>query len=301
MRSDVRAMRSLMLIALGVAVALSPADAQQRTRVRVIDTLRLQLDSARPLIVQYVNRRARLGVVVETSARATDSIGAYISAVVPGGPAARAGIESGDIVVRLDGTPLVERQQARVQRGESVPGLRLIELAAKLDPDDTVEVVLRRGKTNRTVTLVTEAEPFRFVRTPEGGFAYAFGDSAAGWEGARALESVLRRFDERYFEELREPLRGDLARGTFRMLELAPVNPALGSYFGTSEGILVVNVSERSSLNLKPGDVILTVDGRQPSSPGHLLRILRTYERGEAVKLEIMRDRRRTTVTGRAE
>jgi hypothetical protein len=82
-------------------------------------------------------------------------------------------------------------------------------------------------------------------------------------------------------------------------LELAPLNPDLGRYFGTTDGILVISLPPESGLGLKGGDVILAVDSRAPSSPAQLLRILRSYEQGQEIKFEIMRDKRRLVVVGK--
>jgi len=82
-------------------------------------------------------------------------------------------------------------------------------------------------------------------------------------------------------------------------LELAPLNPDLGQYFGASSGVLVVSAPKDSELGLKGGDVVLAVDGRKPASPSQLLRILRSYERGEKFKIEVLRKQKRETVTGR--
>jgi S1-C subfamily serine protease len=82
-------------------------------------------------------------------------------------------------------------------------------------------------------------------------------------------------------------------------LELAPLNPDLGRYFGATEGILVISVPKGSELGLKGGDVVLAVDGRKPTTPSRLLRIMRSYDRGESFKLEILRNGKRETVTGR--
>ena len=54
-----------------------------------------------------MTRRARLGIKVNLQARASDSIGAYVEGVTPGGPAAKAGLEAGDVITKLDGTSLV--------------------------------------------------------------------------------------------------------------------------------------------------------------------------------------------------
>jgi S1-C subfamily serine protease len=83
-------------------------------------------------------------------------------------------------------------------------------------------------------------------------------------------------------------------------LELAPLNPDLGRYFGATEGILVISAPKDAELGLKGGDVVLSVDGRKPANPSHLLRIMRSYDRGESFKLEILRNGKRETVTGRA-
>ncbi len=83
------------------------------------------------------SRRARLGISVNLRARDTDSIGALVSSVTPNGPAAKAGIRSGDVIIKLAGTSLLDGQ-ARTNIDDSAPGLRLTELAARLEPNDTI-------------------------------------------------------------------------------------------------------------------------------------------------------------------
>ena len=42
---------------------------------------------------------------------------------------------------------------------------------------------------------------------------------------------------------------------------------------------------------------ILSIDGRKPTSVAHAMRILGSYESGEELKIEIMRDERKRTIT----
>ena len=90
-----------------------------------------------------------------------------------------------------------------------------------------------------------------------------------------------------------------LARSPLARLELAPLNPDLGQYFGATDGVLVISAPADSALGLKGGDVVLAVDGRKPAGPSHLLRILRSYETGESFKLDILRSHKRETLTAR--
>src|SRR5207247_7007871 len=79
-------------------------------------------------------------------------------------------------------------------------------------------------------------------------------------------------------------------------LERASLNADLGEYFGTRDGVLVVRAPADSGLPLKGGDVILSIGGRKPTSPTHAMRILRSYDEGETVSVEIMRKQKRMTL-----
>lgn len=237
-------------------------------------------------VMQFLmSRRARLGLKVNLRARESDSVGAYVDAVTPNGPAAKAGMQSGDVITKVDGKSVLAGGPA-VSRDdrESLPGLRLIELAATLEPNDTVPVEFRRGKDRKTVSVVTADEPnvvFRGGR-PDGP-AFAFRYSPNG--------RMTMPLDE-----------GDmpfLYGSPLAHLELAPLNPDLGRYFGATTGVLVISVPSGSELGLKGGDVVLAVDGRAPESPSHLLRILRSYDDAESFKAEVLRNRKRVSVEGR--
>ena len=61
--------------------------------------------------------------------------------------------------------------------------------------------------------------------------------------------------------------------------------------------MLVVKASEDSLLPLKSGDVIVSIGDRKPTSPAQAMRILRSYDAGETVNIEIMRHQKRQTVS----
>jgi S1-C subfamily serine protease len=282
-----QALIGALLAAGGLAVAAPSARAQE--------TEILRLDRGPELMRIMLDRRARLGIKVNLRARETDSIGAYVDAVTPGGPADQAGIRSGDVITRLGGKSVLAGGAAEGDDREgrrSLPGLRLIELAARLEPGDTVAVEYRRGKDRRTASVVTADEPE--VVTRDGG-GYGFG--YVGPDRVRPRPLPVGELMERF--EAAGPHWQFFSGSPLGRLELAPLNPDLGRYFGTEEGVLVVSAPRDSALGLRGGDVVLRVDGREPSSPSHLLRILRSYESGETFKLDIVRDRKKETVTAR--
>ncbi|MBK8005078.1 MAG: PDZ domain-containing protein [Gemmatimonadetes bacterium] len=83
-------------------------------------------------------------------------------------------------------------------------------------------------------------------------------------------------------------------------LKLAELNPDLGEYFGTREGVLVLEAPKDSSSALRAGDVILSIDGRAVKTDEQAQRIFRSYADGETAKLEVMRKQRKLTVTWKA-
>jgi S1-C subfamily serine protease len=83
----------------------------------------------------------------------------------------------------------------------------------------------------------------------------------------------------------------------WRDLRLAAVNPELGAYFGVSDGVLVLNAPQDGEPPLKAGDVIVRIGDRAPRSPTEAARLLRTYDPGQKIAIEVMRQKQLQTLT----
>jgi S1-C subfamily serine protease len=173
--------------------------------------------------------------------------------VSPGGPAAEAGIHVGDVIVAVNGTELKGDEPAR----------QVVRIMRDVKPDVSVQLrVLRDGKTRE---LSVTARPGPAVLASVHGLSDLGFGPFPEWHGALMLHGPLMD------------------------MELATLTSRLGSYFGSDKGVLVVRAPADGALKLEDGDVILAIDGRQPTSGSHATRILSSYQPGEKLTLRIIR------------
>lgn len=262
--------RKLTIAALAVFTLWPAAPSAQEQAPRARSRPRVRVEAG-PYAFAFDNR-GRIGVIVDTRADTTrDKVGARIEGITPGGPADKAGLKAGDVITRFNTTAL--GGATAEDEVDSGPGMKLIDLARALDPGDTVRVEYRRGNESRRATLVAEDLDGGYWRVP-----------GPGAPRMRRMPPGLGAFEFSFGS----PWGG---------IELVNLNPDLGDYFGTREGLLVVSAPHDSSLTLKGGDVITTIGGRKPSSPTQAMKILRSYDPGDTVSINVLRKRNRVTVT----
>lgn len=228
----------------------------------------------------------QMGVYLNTERKpVTDSIGVVLNSVVEDGPAYEAGLREGDIITVANG-----EQLARSGRGGTSPANKLIRIKDDLEEGDTLQVEYRRGAT-------THAADIEVRYLDNNNFTFAM----ENYTGA------LREFAVPDITVVPRSLGGTISVGTsyagglslLGMLdvELIELNADLGWYFGVEEGLLIVRAPDDDrDLDLRGGDVIVSVDGRTPNSQTQLMRILRSYEEGETMQLSIMRQREPMTI-----
>ncbi len=206
---------------------------------------------------ESMGRRAMLGLSPEDAER-----GVRVAGVSPGGPAAQAGVEVGDLILKIGDAALADRR-GRSGKGRS-PTELLLEQMGEVDPGDSVTLTLERDGGEREVTLQPR-ETSAFVY---------FGP------GKPAFPSMPR-------------FAGMFGTNPWSNMQLVTLTPELGSYFGTDTGILVVRGPDSDALGLRDGDVILDIGGRVPTTPEHAIRILGSFEIGETLNINVMRRQQR--------
>ena len=276
-------MKTLLCVALAAAVTL-PALAQPTEKEEA--ELEAQLEAARekleeaarevaelsgqltgPVMEDFliarpdISRRAMLGIAMDNSDNPKG--GVHVESVTPSGPASAAGLKGGDVIVSIDGKNL--------RNTDKPSGAVLVAHLKTVKPGDKVKVeYLREGKT-RTAEITTKAmERAHFMALPPPGHL----DPVPGVPGVPFTMAF----------------RGPGAQ--FRDMELVTLTPKLGRYFGTDKGVLVIRAPRSADFKLEEGDVIVDIDGRAPQNGAHALRILRSYQPGEKVTLNVLRDRK---------
>jgi len=204
--------------------------------------------------------------------------GAYVESLSSGGPAEKAGIRTGDVIVEFDGVRV--RSSAELQR-----------LVQETPVGRSVKVGLVRGGKRMEVAVTTDTNPnardFSFrIPTPE---------------SPRVVPPLWRDPPTRdwyYFfpPSTRRPFA--LAPGRLG-IGLQELTPQLAEYFRTKEGVLVSSVgdgSPASKAGIKAGDIITSIDGRAVTRGEDVTSAVRAKRAGEEVALGILRDGKPLTI-----
>ena len=268
-------------IAAGAAALVAPGVSAQPTAPR----------AAR--VVDVMGSGGRIGVSIRDveagkSGPGAPAAGVLVEDVVEEGPAARAGLRKGDVVVEFDGERVRSaRQFARLV--QETPAGRSVGVA-----------VLRDGQ--RTTLQIEVGEGGRFGVE---GFEHFAELGRAMAERVRPVVPVPPTppappappagwFDERF---------GRSGGGRLGV-SVAALSPQLADYFGVKEGVLVTAVTERSAgadAGLKAGDVIRSVNGAAIDDPAELRRRTAALGSGEEFTIEVTRDRKALTLKGKAD
>jgi len=233
-----------------------------------------------PRIAQIEQRFAfaskpRLGVTIESSEEPGAVEGVTILGVSPGSAASDAGLRSGDILTAVNDENLGAESCKKAN-------MRLLDFMDAVEEGDTLTVeYLRDGKAGSV-----EIEP-RIV--DDRAFAWVGKD---GHEFTMPAMPAVPEMVEQFKMEFRFPWAGT----GLGELELVELNEGLGRYFGTDSGLLVVAAPKSDAFDLQDGDVIQSIDGREPKDVRHAMRILASYQAGERLELGIMRDKKKVTI-----
>lgn len=243
------------LLAILLCVAAVPAGAQPAPPPAGADPVAARALPARAVLGIGLADPATIGATLKVD-------GPVIASLVPGGAAASAGLEAGDVLLSINGEPLAADGPAAANR-------RLVRFMESVNPGEELTLQYRRGTAKpATVRLVALAAPI----LPTAAARAMPGHCPMHADGA--------------------PHHGGRHGPPAGGLRLADLTPGLGRYFGADAGVLVLRAAPDDAFGLQDGDVIRRIGGRTPTDQRHARRILASYAPGEAVVIDILRDRR---------
>ncbi len=260
-----------LILAVGAGAALAKkADAEQ--------------DAWLGVVLQDVHRDMAKALELD------DVRGALISGVDEESPAAEAGIEDGDVVIAIEGEEVADADD-------------LVRLIGEREPGDKVEVVVLRDGERRKMKVVLGEKPERAVRR----YIIRSDDDDQVYEWYGHGED----FDPEHFGEDFEDIDVYVGKGGEELMKmkmsggwlgvrLQNLGPQLGEYFDVKDGhgALVGEVVEDSpaaEAGLRAGDVIIEVAGEKTDGPGAVTRAVRKREKGDEVKIVVVRKGREKT------
>jgi S1-C subfamily serine protease len=217
--------------------------------------------------------RPRIGITIDGNDEGEPVEGVAVQGVTPGSPADDAGLRAKDVITSVNGESLTADSSMAANK-------ILLEFMAGVEEGDALELEYLRNGNVGSVELLTKIVDTHAFWAP--------GDGDMHIESIPGLSNIVREFK---FE-------GGFpwVSSGWGSMELVALNAGLGKYFGTDSGLLVVSAPKSEEFELQDGDVIQTIDGREPSDVRHAMRILSSYQSGEKLELGIMRDQKKRTL-----
>jgi len=253
-------------------------DAEVRMEIAAREVAELTQERL-PQMMQFTRRieisnTPRIGITIDGVEKSGSVEGVEIGGVTPESAADDAGLHAGDIITGVNG----ESMSAESSQDANKQLLKFMQGVA--EGDELTVDYLRDGKAASVELSPRVMEMHAFAWAPDGQNLHI--------EGIPGVPNVIREFKfERGF-----PWVGS-AWGSMELVEL---NAGLGKYFGTDTGLLVVSAPDLDGIELQDGDVIQSIDGREPTDVRHAMRILSSYESGETLELGIMRDKKKRKI-----
>lgn len=210
-----------------------------------------------------------------------DVRGVAVAKVMEGSPAQTAGLQDGDVIVRVNGDDITSSR-------------KLTRLIGEISPDHTAKLTVLRNGNERDINVTVGKRPM--PKFEPGAFKFPEGFNKMEFPAMPNLEKMPRV--QTFPGKPGEPMVW--AFGSRRQIGvgLTPLTKQLSEHFGVDGGALINMVREDSpaaKAGLKAGDIVVEVEGKPVKGERDLIRAISDKKEGD-VTLTIVRDRNRQTV-----
>jgi serine protease Do len=196
--------------------------------------------------------------------------GVEVSSLTENGPAAKAGIKEGDVVLEYNGQPV--EGTAQFQR-----------LVRETPPGRQVKITVWRAGAAQTLTATVGENRQATIITP--------GD---GWNFSMPEIPTMPNIEiPRFQMSAQNPMLGIVGESLAQEDQLA-------EFFGVQEGVLVRSVKKGSAAEkagIKAGDVITKVDESKVGSSAEITHVLRSLKSKKTFSVTVVRNRKEMPLT----
>ena len=274
-QSDMERQRELEQREAEYAERLREAERRMEEAARQVAELSVkQLPELRDMQIRIASMdKPRIGITIDGDDDSGDVDGITVIGVSPGSAADDAGLRSGDVITSVN-------DESMAASSSNAANKRLFEFMDGVEEGDVLDIEYRRNGKSASVELSPrKTGPYAFAWAPDD------------------QDVFVQRFVDPHKNGQIRSFSFDFPWASgWGSMELVELSEGLGRYFGTDEGLLVVSAPQPESYGLEDGDVIQSIDGREPKDVRHALKILGSYDSGEKLELGIMRDKKKRKV-----
>lgn len=266
---------------------IDAGDAQVHRKVIKLDRKFAHVDGDKP----------RLGFMASAQEE-----GWKIIAVVPGSGAAEAGLKKGDLITEINGQStkkgglaLTEFIAMDHQLGE------VSDVMVLRDGNELVMGVTAKEIDSPDILMTLEGDS-KFLSSSGSDFKFVTGDLDGMFEGLHVdVEHLDKMVEGLGDHDIRVVTTGDADAYFFsgskmnqwlgKKHHFSTITPSLGKYFGTQQGVLVLEVDTNNKLGLQDGDVIIAINDQDVNSPKDVVKTMSSFKNDAKIKIEIIREK----------
>lgn len=261
----------------------------------VMTVLCFSLILTAPMALADEEKSGYLGVVLQditpSMAKALqlgEKSGVMVTEVVADSPAAKAGLDDGDIIMMFQDQATLDYQALTAAVGQAKPGEKVKLVILHNGKEQTLWVELGEREEKNTWTVAGDKDVYYFKGDGDEDIHVEMLKDFHG-DGDGEHQVIIKKMIDGEHGEV--AFFGNVDRG-FMGVQLDDIEGQMAQYFGVENGALITEVngdSPAAKAGLKAGDVIVKIGDQDIDSPGAVHKAMADTKPEQEVKVKVVR------------